>query len=239
MIIKNVFDTIFSMENLQGALEDACRNRRYKKEALVYALNAYEKLSEIRDEVYSGEYTIDRYFIFYVYEPKKRMIMSISFRHRIVQWAIYRVINPMFVKGYISDSYGCVPGKGSLGAVQRMRYWMKLTEHKGGTWYYLKLDISKYFYRVSHRILKKILAKKIKDKRLMQVLVSIIDCDHTPFRTAGREESWRRACVGQAVRCGDADRKSHVTGVCQYLSRCARSVLQADVRDPLLYPVCG
>lgn len=32
---------------------------------------------------------------FYVYEPKKRMIMSIKFKHRVVQWAIYRVINPM------------------------------------------------------------------------------------------------------------------------------------------------
>lgn len=118
MKIKNVFDIIFSMENLQGALEDACRGRRYKKDALIYTLDAYEKLKEIQEEVYNGTYTIDRYFIFYVYEPKKRMIMSISFKHRIVQWAIYRVINPMFVKGYIEDSYGCVPGRGSLSAMK-------------------------------------------------------------------------------------------------------------------------
>lgn len=44
-------------------------------------------------------------YIFYVYEPKKRMIMSITFYHRIVQWAIYRVINPLLVKGYIKDTY--------------------------------------------------------------------------------------------------------------------------------------
>lgn len=181
MKIKNVFDSIFSMENLQVALEDACRGRRYKKDALIYTLNSYELLSEIREEIYSGNYAIERYFIFYVYEPKKRMIMSIGFKHRIVQWAIYRIINPMLINGYISDSYGCIPGRGSLSAMKKVRYWLALTDHLGGTWYYLKLDISKYFYRVSHRILIEILEKKIKDKRLMELLISVIECEHTPF----------------------------------------------------------
>ena len=107
--------------------------------------------------------------------------MSISFYHRIVQWAIYRVINPILVKGYIEDSYGCIPGRGSLSAMKRLKYWVEAVEKKPGTWYYLKLDISKYFYRISHEVLKKILAKKIKDRRLLDVLYSIIDCKHTPF----------------------------------------------------------
>lgn len=61
---------------------------------------------------------------------------------------VYRVINPLLVKGYIKDTYGCIPGRGSLAAMQRLRYWIKSVEHKPGTWYYLKLDISKYFYRM-------------------------------------------------------------------------------------------
>lgn len=181
MKIKNVFDLIFSMDNLYAALEDASGGRRYNKDVLAYNLNAWALLNELRQEVLSGNYHIERYYIFYVYEPKKRMIMSISFRHRVVQWAIYRVINPILVSGYIEDSYGCIPGKGSLSAMQRLRYWVVQVSRKDEQWFYLKLDISKYFYRVSHRILKKILAKKIKDARLLKVLYSIIDCEHTPF----------------------------------------------------------
>lgn len=181
MKIKNVFDLIFSMDNLYAALEDASGGRRYNKDVLAYNLNAWALLNELRQEVLSGNYRIERYYIFYVYEPKKRMIMSISFRHRVVQWAIYRVINPMLVSGYIEDSYGCIPGKGSLSAMQRLKYWVVQVSRKDEQWFYLKLDISKYFYRVSHRILKKILAKKIKDARLLKVLYSIIDCEHTPF----------------------------------------------------------
>jgi hypothetical protein len=181
MKIKNVFDEIFSNDNLYAALEDASQGRRYNKDALVYNLDAWAMVQEIRNEIFNGTYSIDRYYIFYVYEPKKRMIMSISFKHRIVQWAIYRVINPVLVKGYIEDSYGCIPGRGSLSAMQRLKYWVVMASRKEEQWFYLKLDISKYFYRISHRVLKKILAKKIKDKRLLKVLYSIIDCEHTPF----------------------------------------------------------
>lgn len=182
MKIKNVFDLIFSMENLYGALEDASGGRRYNRDVMYFNFHAWELLDEIRKSVYDGTYKIEKYYIFYVYEPKKRMIMSIKFRHRVVQWAIYRVVNPMLVKGYIGDSYGCIPEKGSLKAVQRLRYWLiQVSRQENSRWFYLKLDISKYFYRISHRVLKKILAKKIKDKRLLKLLYSVIDCEHTPF----------------------------------------------------------
>ncbi len=181
MIIKNVFDEIFSMENLYEAMDDASKTRRYHQDVMLFRADAWNELHRLRSEIVSGRYCIDRYYIFYVYEPKKRMIMSISFRHRVTQWAIYRIINPMLVKGYIKDSYGCIPGRGALHGVQRLQYWIKDIQRKQGDWYYLKLDISKYFYRVSHRILKKLLRKKIKDERLMQLLERIIDCKHTPF----------------------------------------------------------
>lgn len=181
MKIKNVFDLIFSDENLYEAIQDASRGRRYHKDVLRVQYDCWNVIRQIQEDVRSGKYEIDRYYIFYVYEPKKRMIMSISFYHRIIQWAIYRVINPILVKGYIEDSYGCIPGRGALSAMKRLQSWVTIVEKKSGIWYYLKLDISKYFYRIFHEALKKILAKKIKDRRLLDVLYSIIDCKHTPF----------------------------------------------------------
>ena len=181
MKIKHVFDLIFSDDNLYEAIQDASKGRRYNKDVLRVQHDIWNVIEQIQQDVRSGKYTIDKYYIFYVYEPKKRMIMSITFYHRIVQWAIYRVINPLLVKGYIKDTYGCIPGRGSLAAMQRLRYWIKSVEHKPGTWYYLKLDISKYFYRISHEVLREILARKIKDQQLLQVLYNIIDCQHTPF----------------------------------------------------------
>lgn len=181
MKINNIFDTIFSDENLYEAIQDAARGRRYQKDVLRAVDNCWNYVEEIQRQIYSEGYQIEKYYIFYAYEPKKRMIMSIIFYHRIVQWAIYRVLNPLLIRGYIEDSYGCVPGRGALGAMQRLHGWVQAVNNKPGTWYYLKLDISKYFYRINHDILKRILAKKIKDERLMKLLCSIIDCEHTPF----------------------------------------------------------
>lgn len=181
MKIKDVFDLIFSMDNLYDAFRDASKNRRYNKDVLQFAYDAWTNLDELRERILRGEYEIERYYIFFVYEPKKRMIMSIGFEHRVVQWAIYRVINPILVKGYIKDSYGCIPGRGALGAMLRLKGWLQYVSRKDGEWFYLKLDISKYFYRISHRVLKKILRKKIKDERLLAILDGIIECKHTPF----------------------------------------------------------
>ena len=181
MKLKNLFDLIFSKENMYLALEDASRGRRYKRDVLVFNFDAWKFLSELRDEIYNGTYRIEKYHVFYVYEPKKRMIMSIAFKHRVVQWAIYRVLNPYFVKSYIEDSYGCIDGRGSVSAMQRLKYWVDQVSRKGGNWYYLKLDISKYFYRVSHRVLKDILRKRIKDERLLDLLFGVIDCEHQGF----------------------------------------------------------
>ena len=75
MKIKNVFDLIFSMENLYGALEDASDQRRYNKDVMLFNFNAWDNLKEIRDSVYDGTYTIDKYYILYLYVSKKRKIM--------------------------------------------------------------------------------------------------------------------------------------------------------------------
>lgn len=126
-------------------------------------------------------YTVGRYNIFYVYEPKKRMIMSLTFKDRVAQHAIYSQLNPYFEKQFISDSYACRVGRGTHKAVNRLHDWLKQTDRKPQRFYYLKLDIAKYFYRIDHEVLMDILRKKIADKDLLHVLSVIINCEDTNF----------------------------------------------------------
>ena len=179
--IKNVFDQIFSKENLWEALQNASRGRRYEPPVLRFNYDGWTNVTDLRDQIYSGEYEIDKYYIFQIHEPKYRIIMSIAFKHRVVQWAIYQVLNPIFVRGYINDSYGCIPGRGVISAILRLESWLDKSTRDGKNLYYLKLDISKYFYRIPHEILKAVLRRRIADERLLSVLFSIIDCKHTCF----------------------------------------------------------
>lgn len=103
------------------------------------------------------------------------------FKDRIVQWAIYRQLFPLYEKTFIFDSYACRKGKGTHKAADRLQYWLRQTERKPERYYYLKMDISKYFYRVDHDILLKILARRIKDQRLLNLLEKIINCESMNF----------------------------------------------------------
>ena len=177
MKIRNVYQEICSFENLYKAYINARKCKRYRQEVLGFTNNLEEYLFNMRNDLLNHTYVVGEYREFYIHEPKKRLIMALPFYDRVIQWAIYQVINPMFSKGYITDSYACINGRGTHQAAQRLHYWLKQVDRKEEKWYYLKLDIAKYFYRIDHQALIKILRRKIYDKDLMRLLETIINSE--------------------------------------------------------------
>lgn len=175
--IKRVFEKIVDYENLYAAYLAARLSKRYRNEVLGFSARLEENLVRIQEELLNGTYRMGRYREFYIYEPKQRLIMAQPFRDRVVQWAIYRILHPLFVKSYISDSHACIDGRGVHSGVQRLHYWLKMVNKKPEKYYYLKLDISKYFYRIDHEILTNILRRKIKDEKLLALLDKIINSE--------------------------------------------------------------
>ena len=96
--------------------------------------------------------------------------MALPFRDRVVQWAIYRQINPLLDKRYISTSYACRIGGGTQRAIHQLQQYLR---HTPGRVYVLKLDVSKYFYRVDHEVLLNILQRIFKDHELLELLEKI------------------------------------------------------------------
>ncbi len=151
--LHNLKDHICDFENLMGAYRDAARNKRYRNEVLKFNVNLGENILNIQRDLQNMTYTVGKYREFYVRYPKPRLVMALGFRDRVVQWAIYRQINPYLEKRYIMHSYGCRKGKGTLAAAECLYNWQQLISRKEDTedWYIIKGDISKYFYRVDHR----------------------------------------------------------------------------------------
>lgn len=179
--IKNIYQNIYDFENLFYAYKAAIKNKRYREEVMIYTNKLEDNLIDLQNELMWETYEVGPYSMFYMYEPKKRLIMSLAFRDRVAQHAIYRQLNPLIEKRFIEDSYACRKGKGTHKAIDRLQYWMRQVSRKPQPYYYLKLDISKYFYRIDHEILKNILAKMIGDRQLLNLLGKIIDCEETKF----------------------------------------------------------
>lgn len=179
---KTLLLKICSWENLYAAYQEAAKGKWFRTDVMKFSQNLEENLIEIQNELIWHKYKVGRYREFYVYEPKKRLVMALGFKDRVVQWAIYRQINQGLDNEMIYHSYGCREGKGTTRAADKLQDWCTLVGRKAKGWYYLKLDISKYFYRVNHRVLLDILERKFPNEQgFMWLMEEIIECDHTPF----------------------------------------------------------
>jgi retron-type reverse transcriptase len=104
----NLYSQIYDFENLLAAYKEARKGKRFRREVLEFTRNLEESLISIQNELIWRTYRVGQYREFFVYEPKKRLIMALPFRDRVVQWAIYRVLNPILERRYIADSYSCL-----------------------------------------------------------------------------------------------------------------------------------
>ncbi len=181
--LHNLKDRICSFENLLAAYREAARDKRYRDEVIAFTFNLEENLLELQQELIERRYTVGRYREFYVHYPKARLVMALGFRDRVVQWAIYRQINPWMDKRFIQHSYGCRKDKGTLAAAQCLLNWVQLFSRKddAGEWRIIKGDVSKYFYRVDHDVSMSIYADITDDEWFLWLIGTIINNPNLPF----------------------------------------------------------
>ena len=180
--IQNAWNVICEFEYLVEADHSARKGKRYRAEVLAFTANLEHNLFQIQEQMIAVNCPLGPYRKLWVSVPKKRLVMALPYPDRIVQWSLYQYLNPIYDRLFIEDSYACRKGKGSHKAAARLQYWMRQVDRKPGPgWYYLKLDISKFFYRVNHAKLLKILAKRIKDPELMKFLGSVVNSRAEPF----------------------------------------------------------
>lgn len=164
----NLFDRVFSEENLYQAYLDARRGKRGRRACFEFDKRLGENLATIHAELHSGAYRPLPYFQFVVYEPKRRVIHAPAFRDVVVQHAIYRIVYDIFDRSFISTSFACRKGYGTHRAAKYARAAMK--QHSGDE-YILKMDIRKFFYSINRAILRGLVERKIKDRRLVDIML--------------------------------------------------------------------
>lgn len=147
------YEQIASYSNIYAAYLDARKGKSERNEIMRFSLELDAHLNDLYNDLQEERYKVSGYRIIYIYVPKKRLIMALQFRDRVLQWAVYRLLNPLYEKTYIKDSYACIKERGREKAASRLQYWLRQTERKPKQYYYLKLDISKFFYRVDHEVL--------------------------------------------------------------------------------------
>ena len=181
MKIRNVYYEITSFHTLMVADTHVSKGKRENTERLRFYDNREGNLEEISTLLRAGKVPKVEYHSFYVYVPKVRKVIFIDYWSKVVQRAIYDVLNPKICRTFIEHTYACVKGRGQLAAMEQLYTWMRETRTSGTEWYYYKFDVAKFFYRIDHEILMDICRKKIDDPRTVDLLGYYINNDAVPF----------------------------------------------------------
>lgn len=167
-----LFEQAFTRDALMQAYHDAAKSKRYKRACFVFECSLGAQIDALHTELYSDIYQPQPYFTFTIYEPKTRLIYAPAFRDCVVQHAIYRVISPIFERTFIEQSFACRKGYGTHKAAD---YAQKALQDCPRDSYTLKLDIRKFFYRIDRNILRSLVEQKIKDTRMVNLMMAFAD----------------------------------------------------------------
>lgn len=172
---NNLYSNICSFENLHLAYLKARRCKRYRKEVLLFSNNLEENLINLQKKLLNKTYESGTYKIFYIHEPKKRKIMSLPFRDRVIHHALCNIIEPLFDKIFIHDSYACRVKRGAHAGADRLTQYLREAKRKYPKIYCLKCDIKNYFGSINHKVLIQIIQRKIKCYDTMWLIENVIN----------------------------------------------------------------
>jgi len=190
--IGNLYQKIYSIENLILADKNAQKGKKNQKGVIEHNKNRENNILSLHENLKNKTYKTSKYKNFKIFEPKEREISSLPyFPDRICHWAIMNILEPIFVRSFVTNTYNCIRGRGIHKASYTLRRNLKDIE---GTKYCLKLDVEKFYPSISHSILKSLLRTKFKDNDLLYLLNEIIDSKRE------REYKWGFCSFGQSIK---------------------------------------
>jgi len=172
---RDLWQELCGYENLFLAFRKARRHKTLKPYVLNFEKSLKENLLSLRTELFLHSYKPEPLKTFIIRDPKTRKISKSEFKDRVVHHALCNIIEPIFEKLFVYDSYANRKGKGTIKALKRFDYFKrKASKNNTGNCFVLKCDIKHYFQTVNHEILLNIIRQKIKDKKIIWLINTIL-----------------------------------------------------------------
>ena len=154
----------FSFEDLVQAYFDCRRSKRNSPSALAFEARLEDNLRRLAGELEAGTYRPGRSICFVITRPKPREVWAADFRDRVAHHLLYNRIAARFHAGFIADSCACIPGRGTLYGARRLEAKIRsLTQNWQRPAWYLKLDLANFFVSIDKRIVRDLLARRIRE----------------------------------------------------------------------------
>ncbi len=166
---KHLYPMITHFENLCLAFKNAARGKRSRPDVAAFEYHLEENLLTLQAELQSQTYAPGSYYNFRIYDPKPRLISAAPFRDRVAHHALCQIIEPIFERKFIDDTYACRVGKGTHDALDRAQHFARRFP------YVLKCDLEHFFPNMDHAVLRAQLARVIADPDTLWLIDQILD----------------------------------------------------------------
>jgi retron-type reverse transcriptase len=164
-----MYETICDWDNLLLAYRNAAAGKRGRASAATFEYRLEDNLLDLQEQLAEKTYQPGRYTHFTIHEPKRRLISAAPFRDRVVHHALCNLIEPVFERGFIFDSYANRVGKGTHRALDRCQEFARRYR------YALQCDVEQFFPAIDHAILRQTLARRVEDVDVLWLIDRIID----------------------------------------------------------------
>ncbi|HJW89659.1 MAG TPA: reverse transcriptase domain-containing protein [Anaerolineales bacterium] len=166
---KHLYPQITAFENLRLAFKKAARGKRKSRSVAAFEFDLEANLLSLQEQLLAETYTPGAYFNFRIFDPKPRLISAAPFRDRVVHHALCQVIEPLWERRFIHDTYACRAGKGTHAALDRCQEFARRYA------YVLKCDIQHFFPSVDHALLYAQFERLIADPQALRLCRKILD----------------------------------------------------------------
>jgi hypothetical protein len=170
---NNLYEKIYNIDNIRLAHKRAQLGKKHYKEVMRFNRNENFYIEKIHQMLKSKTFVNSQYEIFIKNDKgKEREIYKLPyFPDRVIHHAIMQVLEPIWFKTLISDTYQSIRGRG----VHKAKKKIERIIRKDKPVYCLQLDVQKFYPSINNDILKQIIRKKIKCKDTLTLLDEIID----------------------------------------------------------------
>jgi RNA-directed DNA polymerase len=172
-----MYAKLSSWENLLLAYRRAAKGKRGRPSVAAFEYRLEENLLELQEELRTRTYRPRPCTSFYIHEPKRRLISAAPFRDRVVHHSLCNLIEPIFERTFVADSFANRVGKGTHKALERVQRLARRFP------YVLQCDIRQFFPSIDHAILRDILAGKIGDSGILWLINRILESGAEVLRT--------------------------------------------------------
>ena len=176
--IGHIFDTIISPENLLAAHFEAKRGKTKRRRVIArFEADLDANIQRLHEALKAGTWRMKDYKHLVRYEGHKERVIYYDphYEDTVVQHAIVRTLGNLLMRSFTEHTYASMAKRGIHRAVKHIRRCLKGFADEEAI-YIFKCDIHHFYASIDHDVLKRVLARKVKDPRALRLLFTgVID----------------------------------------------------------------